>query len=242
MSMRMAMLRTLIWLPIFYGGSLLLMLLAMASLFVSDRWLRVVPLWWARWQRWCGRTILGQYVVVDGAIPPGPFLLVMKHEAMFETIDIMLLLDQPVIFAKAELFRLPLWGTLARHYGLIAIDRDGGASALRHMLGEARAAVAAGRPLALYPEGTRVGVGESPDIRAGFAALYKMLALPVVPVAIASGHVRDRPGWARLPGTIRYRIGETIPAGLPRGEAEARAHAAINALNGPDRHGRGARP
>jgi 1-acyl-sn-glycerol-3-phosphate acyltransferase len=226
-----AALRTIIWVPVFFLGSLLIVLIALGSLFVADHWLRVTPRWWAKWQRWCNRVILQQQVVVEGVMPTDPALVVMKHEAMFETIDIMLLLDRPVAFAKRELFGIPLWGTLARHYGLIAIDRAAGASALRHMLGEAQAARAEGRPLVLFPEGTRVAPGESPDIRAGFAGLYKLLGLDVVPVAVASGHVGPRPGWIRWPGTIRYRIGEVIPAGLSRIDAETRVHAALNALN-----------
>lgn len=233
----LAALRTILWLLAFYGGSFFISLVATGTLFLSDRWLRVTPGWWARWQRWTCRVILGQQVVVDGAMPADPALVVMKHEAMFETIDIMLLLRQPVAFAKRELFAIPIWGTLARHYGLIAIDRSAGAAALRHMLGEAQAARAAGRSLVLFPEGTRVPPGETPDIRAGFAGLYKLLGLDVVPVAVASGHLGPRPGWIRWPGTIRYRIGAVIPAGLPREEAETRVHAALNALNGPARFG-----
>lgn len=224
-------LRTMLWFPFFYAGSLFVVLAALVSLLVSDDWLRVTPRWWARWQRWCNRVILRQQIVIEGTIPADPALVVMKHEAMFETVDIMLLFDQPVAFAKRELFAIPLWGPLARRYGLIAIDRSAGAAALRHMLGEAEAARAAGRPLVLFPEGTRVPPGQAPDIRAGFAGLYKLLALDVVPVAVASGHLSPRPGWIRRPGTIRYRIGEPIPAGLPRGEAETRVHAAINAFN-----------
>jgi 1-acyl-sn-glycerol-3-phosphate acyltransferase len=53
--------------------------------------------------------------------------------------------------------------------------------------------------------------------------------LPVVPVAVNSGPL-FRGFWKRS-GTITYRVGETIPAGLPREEIEARVHAAINALN-----------
>jgi 1-acyl-sn-glycerol-3-phosphate acyltransferase len=228
-------LRTIVWHPLFYAGSLVIVLLALLFLPFSTDWFRSTPRWWARWQVWLGRWVLGQEVIVDGTLPNHPVLVVMKHEAMHETIHIMLLLRQPVVFAKAELFRIPLWGPLARIYGLIAINREGGAAALRHMLAQAQGAVAAGRSLVLCPEGTRVAVGEAPDIRAGFAGLYKLLDLPVVPLAVASGHVGPRPGWIRWPGVIRYRVGDEIPAGLPRGEAEALAHAAINALNGPDR-------
>jgi 1-acyl-sn-glycerol-3-phosphate acyltransferase len=34
----------------------------------------------------------------------------------------------------------------------------------------------------------------------------------------------------KRPGTVHFRIGETIPSGLKRDEIEARVHAAINAL------------
>jgi 1-acyl-sn-glycerol-3-phosphate acyltransferase len=227
--------RTIIWTPLFYLGSLGIVLWALLMLPFSTRRFRAAPRLWALWQRWLGSWILDQHIMVEGALPQHPALVVMKHEAMHETIHIMLLLNAPVVFAKAELFRIPLWGPLARIYGLIAIDRAGGAAALRHMLEQAHAAMADGRSLVLCPEGTRVPVGEAPDIRAGFAGLYKLLNLSVVPLAVASGHVGPRPGWIRWPGIIRYRVGEEIPAGLPRAEAETRAHAAINALNSPER-------
>ncbi len=234
MKRLLAALRTLLWLPLNFLASVLCVLFALATLPFPGVFLRV-PRLWARSQRWLARGILGQRVEIEGVMPPAPAFVVLKHEAMWETVDIMLLLDRPVVFAKAELFSIPFWGRLARHYGLIAIERDAGASALRQMRSAARTAHAAGRPLALYPEGTRVPPGEAPAIRAGFAGLYKLLALPVVPVAVASGHLKEPGGWIRWPGVIRYRIGAEIPAGLPREEAESRAHAALNALNGPDR-------
>ena len=72
-------------------------------------------------------------------------------------------------------------------------------------------------------------VGETPPLRSGFAALYRALGLPVVPVATDSGVLWGR-GLIHRPGTITLRIGETIPAGLPREEVERRVHTAINAL------------
>ena len=97
------------------------------------------------------------------------------------------------------------------------------------MLAEARQRVADGRPLVIFPEGTRVPHGTQPPLQAGFAGLYKMLGLPVIPVAVDSGPLYQR-RWKRA-GTIRYRYGTEIPPGLPREEIEARVYAAINALN-----------
>lgn len=157
-----------------------------------------------------------------------------KHEAMFETIDLLLFLDRPVVFAKAELFSIPFWGKIALRYGLIPIDRNAGASALRIMRRAAQNTIAGGRPIALFPEGTRVPHGQMPSIRSGFAGIYKLLGMAVVPVAVDSGRLRGRGaglGWIRLPGTITYHVGATIPPGMPRDEAETLAHSAINALN-----------
>src|SRR3546814_806793 len=109
------------------------------------------------------------------------------------------------------------------------VRRDEGAKALRAMLSEARAFVGTGRPLAIFPEGTRVPHGTRPPLQAGFAGLYKLLGIPVVPVAVNSGPLYHRL-WKRG-GTITYRFGELIPPGLPREEVEARVHAAMNALN-----------
>jgi 1-acyl-sn-glycerol-3-phosphate acyltransferase len=93
-------------------------------------------------------------------------------------------------------------------------------------------AVAAGRPVAIYPEGTRVRVGETPPLKSGFAALYRALGLPVVPVAVDSGRLWGR-GLIHRSGTVTFKIGETIPPGLKRDEIEASTHAAINALENP---------
>ena len=97
------------------------------------------------------------------------------------------------------------------------------------MVSEARAYAARGRPLAIFPEGTRVPHGERPPLRSGFAGLYKLLGLPVVPVAVDSGPLYQ-PLWKRM-GTITLLFGEPIEPGLPREEIEARVHAAINVLN-----------
>ncbi len=83
--------------------------------------------------------------------------------------------------------------------------------------------------LVIFPEGTRVPHGSAPKLQSGFAALYKALGLPVVPVAVDSGPLYHR-RWKR-PGTITIAAGEPIPPGLPRAEIEARVHEAINVLN-----------
>jgi 1-acyl-sn-glycerol-3-phosphate acyltransferase len=85
----------------------------------------------------------------------------------------------------------------------------------------------------IFPEGTRVPPGEQPALQPGFAGLYRALNTPVVPLALDSGKVWPRKSFVRRPGIVTFRFGDIIPAGLPRREAEARVHAAINALERP---------
>ena len=80
------------------------------------------------------------------------------------------------------------------------------------MVEEGRQAVASGRPVIIYPEGTRVRVGETPELKSGFAALYRALGLPVVPVAVDSGRLWGR-GLVHRSGTVTFKVGETIPRG-----------------------------
>jgi len=228
----MAAVRSVLFYAAFYGGSVLFVLAAVLVAMVAPGHIRPVPDAWARFHRACVTHLLGIDVREVGRKAfDSPVLYAIKHESFFEAIELPVILDHPVGFGKVELFRIPGWGRAARAYGTIPVARTQGAKALRNMVSEARAYAATGRPLAIFPEGTRVPHGERPPLQAGFAGLYKMLGLPVVPVAVNSGPLYQ-PLWKRR-GTIVLQFGELIEPGLPREEIEARVHAAINALNRP---------
>ena len=225
----MAFLRSLLFYPVFYGFSALLVIASVVAVAMGRERLRGVVAVWGRWHRWCLSKILRIEIVLEGELPDGPVLIAVKHESYFEAIDMPRLFRFPTVFAKRELFLIPGWGYSARVYGLIPVARDKGAGALREMIKTARERVGEGRPLVIFPEGTRVKHGAKPPLQSGFAGTYKLLGLPVVPIAVNSGPVYHR--LIKRPGTITYQVGETIPKGLGRDEIEARVHAAINALN-----------
>jgi 1-acyl-sn-glycerol-3-phosphate acyltransferase len=226
-------LRSLAFMLVFYSGSLLLVLSALLVAWPWPAGVQVIATAWSRFHRFCTRWLLGQKIRIVGDLPEGRYLYIVKHESMFETIDLLCVFDRPVIAAKRELLDIPLWGRIARLYGLIPVERSAGASALRTLRAAARAATDQGRAVCLFPEGTRVPHGESPPLRAGFAGLYSLLALPVVPIAVDSGRLSPRGKFMKRPGIITYKVGDVVPPGLDRREAEARVHAAINALNPP---------
>lgn len=225
----MKLLRNLLFYPAFYLGSILITSASLISAPFSVPAFRRRVRNWAQWQRWCLRHIVGIKLVIEGKPHDEPVLYAIKHESFFEAIDAPALLDCPSVFAKKELFAIPGWGRAALAYGLIPVAREQGAKALMNMIRSARKMIADGRPLVIFPEGTRIPHGENRPLQAGFAGLYKMLALPVVPVAVNSGPLYHR--GLKKPGTITYKFGEPIPPGLPREEIEARVIREINALN-----------
>ena len=225
----MQWLRSALYALIFYPLTVVLVLAGLViTLFGRNATRRLVRTWTAL-HHWLAESILGIQIEISGTIPQGAVLIAVKHQSMFETMEMARLADTPVIVLKRELSNIPLFGWLTRRYGVIPVDRAAGAKALRAMMEQGRELAANGRAVIIYPEGTRVPPGSAPPLRSGFAGLYRALGLPVVPVAVDSGRLWTKELLKRR-GTVHFRIGEPIPPGLKREEVEARVHAAINVL------------
>ena len=220
--------RAAVYALVFYPATLLFVLACFAASLLGTDAVRSVVHGWAGFHHRLAR-LLGTRIAVEGSVPPGACLVAVKHQSMFETLEMVRIAHTPTVVLKQELADMPLFGWATRRYGVIPVDRKAGAKALREMLARGRQAAASGRPVIIYPEGTRVRPGETPPLQAGFAGLYRALGLPVVPVAVDSGRT-----WGRnLPlraGTVRFLVGEPIEPGLQRDEIERRVWAAINAL------------
>ena len=225
----MTLLRSLLYAAIFYPATVLWVLVGVVATLLGRRATLAVVLSWVEFHHWLVTSVLGIRVRVEGEVPAGQHLIAVKHQSMLETMEMVRLTNLPVIVLKKELADIPLFGWMTRCYGVIAVERTAGAKALRALVEEGRAAIATGRPVIIYPEGTRVRVGQAPPLKSGFAALYRALGLPVVPVSVNSGRLWGR-GFLHHSGTVTLKVGETISAGLDRKTVEARVHAAINAL------------
>lgn len=222
------LIRSLLFGIAFVGGTVPLALLIAAAAPFSQEAVRWGSHLWSRWFVGCARLLAGVRLVVRGTAPQHATLVAFKHESAFETYLTLYLFQEPAVVMKKELLDIPVWGFIARRHGSIGVDRGRGTAAMKALLREGRDRIAAGRPIIIFPEGTRVPLGTSPPLKPGLAALYGLLGLPVVPVAIDSGRLWHK-GLVKSAGTITLAFGEPIPAGLPKDEMEARVHAAINA-------------
>ena len=225
----MQLFRSILYALIFYPATALFVLAGIGATLFGPSATRALVSSWTRFHHQLARSLLGIRSEVQGEIPPGAVLIAVKHQSMYETLEMVRIGRTPVIVLKRELSRIPLFGWLTRRYGVIPVDRSAGSKALREMVAAGRAATEAGRPVIIYPEGTRVAPGQAPPLRSGFAGLYRALGLPVVPVAVDSGRLWGR-GIRKRPGVVHFRIGETVPPGLKREQVEARVHEAINSL------------
>lgn len=160
-------------------------------------------------------------------LPPRPFILAAKHQSTWETMKLHLLVPDLAIVLKRELMYLPLWGWFAAKARMIPVRRGGGAGAIRALAAAARNRLAAGRVVAIFPEGTRTAPGERRPYRGGIAAVYEGAGVPVVPMALNSGVFWPRRAFVKRAGLITVAFLPPIPPGLPRAEMMARLEAAL---------------
>ncbi len=216
------MLRALLFNAAFYLWSTAMNLLYLPALLGPPRWIVRGQAQWAagvvalmRWIAGIRLEVRGREYIPGGSVPKG-CIVASKHQSAFDTMVYHLLLDDPAVVLKKELLSIPVYGWYCRKSEMIAVDRKGGAAALKGMIAAARAAVAKGRPVLVFPEGTRTLPGDDRRYQPGVAGLYKNLAVPVVPVALNSGLFWPRRSLHIRPGTIVIEFLEPIPPGLPR--------------------------
>jgi 1-acyl-sn-glycerol-3-phosphate acyltransferase len=195
-------------------------LVSMPAAALSRKAAQDVCVIWARIVMFGARWIMGiRWQVRHGErIPDRPVLLAIKHHSMMDTIVPFLFLKPvPCFVLKQELLQMPVFGWYARRAGMIAIDRDGHMKALKQMVAEAKEQLAAGRSIIIFPEGTRQALGAAPDYKPGVAAIYGLLGIDCVPMALDTGAVWPAHGVLRKPGMATFEALELIEAGLKRG-------------------------
>lgn len=147
-------------------------------------------------------------------LPSGPVLYASAHQSTWENLFFHLILGNPAMIAKGELFGYLLVGNIVRRNRHIRAHRDGEPDKVRASMEEARRQLGGGRSILIYPSGTRTARRLGMPARRGVAALYEMLGVPCVPVAHNSGLFWPNDSWLRYPGTVVVELGEPIAPGL----------------------------
>ena len=172
---------------------------------------------WARTSMWLHERITGARVEFRGRenIPAGPLLVAAKHQSAWETMALLLFFRDPTYILKRELLWLPLFGWHLLRANQIPIDRGSRSVAMAKMTERARQAIAEGRQILIFPEGTRRKAGAEPAYKYGVARLYETLNCPCLPIAMTSGLAWPRNTLLHYPKPILVEFLPVIPAGLP---------------------------
>jgi len=232
----MMMARSLIYVAIFYLWSIACGLAMTPLLLAPRRWMLRAMAAWAVVVMVLLRVICGIRVEFRGRehLPAGRALVAAKHQCMFDTMAPLAVFPDAAYVMKRELLKIPFYGWFCVKAGMIELDRQGGAGALRRLIAQSKARLAEPRQLVIFPEGTRMAPGTKADYQPGVAGLYRELDLPCTPMATNSGAHWPAHGLLRRPGVIVYEFLEPIPAGLKRAafmrELETRIEAASSRL------------
>ena len=184
---------------------------------------------------WAGGALVGLKAIVGlghverfrERIPASPCLIVANHQSEWETIAFLVLVPEVAIVAKQELLAIPIVGWFLRHSPMIIIDRDRGGNAMRAMIEGGRGALEGGRSVLVFPEGGRVGTATPVEFKRGIEILYAKLAVPVLPVALDSGHFWGSEQPYKRPGTITVTYLDPIAPGLPASQFARMAESAL---------------
>ncbi len=225
----MTRLRSLLFNAVFLLWSVVMHLATLPLLFGPGRAIYLMGWIWVRGSLLLLGAICGLRYRVEGweNLPDQPVIIAAKHQSIWETIAFCHVFRRPVFVLKQELLRIPFYGWYLNRTGMIAIDRDGGARALRRMIAEARERLDDGKHIVIFPEGTRTEPGQRRPYHPGVAALYKQLDVPVLPVALNSGLYWPARSFRQRPGVITVRLLPPLPPGLDRREFIARLEQAI---------------
>jgi 1-acyl-sn-glycerol-3-phosphate acyltransferase len=217
-------LRSVAFNVLFYSNLVLHIILALPTFVLPRGAFMALARSWGRTSNLLLRVVAGIAVEYRGLekIPPGALLVASKHQSVWETFTLVTLFDDPAYIYKRELLWIPLFGWYLWKSGMVPVDRHARGGAMVGMIESARAELARGRQIIIFPEGTRTAPGAPPAYKHGITNLYVAIGVPCVPVALNSGLFWPRRKFMRYPGTIVLEVLDPILPGLEREEFAAR--------------------
>ncbi|MEN3291247.1 MAG: 1-acyl-sn-glycerol-3-phosphate acyltransferase [Burkholderiales bacterium] len=171
---------------------------------------------------WAAKTVCGIRYEIKGAenLPDAPAVVLCKHQSAWETIFLCFNLPRPLVFVfKKELTYIPFFGWGIALLRMIPIDRSKTKDAFAQVVEQGTKRLADGQWIIIFPEGTRIPVGQKGRYKSGGARLAIETGSVVIPIAVNSGECWPKNSFIKKPGVITVSIGAPIsPEGLNSNE------------------------
>lgn len=186
--------------------------LVLVTALTPRRWTYRAARAWAASVLFLLRRLCGLDYVVEGRdnLPARPCVVLLKHSSAWETLAQLLIFPEQSWVLKRELMWIPVFGWVLWLLKPIAIDRKSGGAAVQQVLTQGRERLAEGRYVMIFPEGTRMPVGQTRRYGLSGALLAIAAGVPLVPVTHNAGYFWPRRGWLKRRGTIRVVIGAPL--------------------------------
>ncbi len=143
-------------------------------------------------------------------IPSHPVVILSNHQSPWETIFLYHFFSPVSAILKKELLSIPLFGWSLALLKPIAIDRKRKLTARQAILKQGKSRLEQNISILIFPEGTRVRVGQNKKYQSGGAVLAIESGATVLPVSHNAGYFWPSGKFLKYPGTIKVNIGKPI--------------------------------
>ena len=162
---------------------------------------------------WTAKVICGIEYEFKGYenFPDSPAIILSKHQSAWETIFLLANLPRPLVFVfKKEILYIPFFGWGIALLRMIPIDRKQGKNAFKQVVAHGKRRLKDGQWIIMFPEGTRIPVGQAGKYKSGGTRLAIETGTPVVPIALNSGECWPKNSFIKRPGKITVSVGKPI--------------------------------
>ncbi len=214
----MILLRSLAFHAAFYLTTTVLALAGLPVLLMGRQKVQAYAKFWTGSAVWLLEKICKTKVVWRGLnnLPRGACIIASKHQSALETLALSTKGADFSFILKRELMAVPVWGWYLKGTGQVAIDRAKRGQALPDLTRQVREAIAQGRQMIIFPEGTRKPAGAPPEYKSGVGYLYTDSEAVCVPVALNTGLFWPRRSLSIHPGRVTIAFLDAIAPGLDR--------------------------
>ncbi|MGH6836467.1 MAG: lysophospholipid acyltransferase family protein [Methylocella sp.] len=214
----MILLRSLAFHTAFYLWTTVLALAGLPVLVMGRLRVQAYAKFWTGSSVWLLEKICQTKVLWRGLenLPRGGCIIASKHQSALETLALTTKGADFSYILKRELMAIPVFGWYLKGAGQVAIDRAKRGEALPDLTRQVREAIAEGRQMIIFPEGTRKPAGAPPKYKSGVGYLYTDAGAVCVPVALNTGLYWPRRSVSIHPGQVTIAFLDAIAPGLDR--------------------------
>ena len=165
--------------------------------------------YWARMQLF----LMGVKLEIKGKIDQNSDMLMLNHQSILDIVLFEALDNRNLAWvAKKEIAKIPWFGRILDAPKMIVVERENKTSLVK-LLRDAKDRFKKGRPIAIFPEGTRSDGKILRKFKAGAKMIAETNHMRVQPIIIiGSRDIFDSQNFEQKPGTVKVIYLDTIKA------------------------------